>query len=98
MLSFTGYCRNFLALPPVTNELNVLFFFSVKGYHSNMCVPQQTMKNRVKRIVSYMLPSLFVEESHVERLSQEPLFLLEESGYMHLQATKPDTVGQSWNA
>lgn len=49
-----------------------------------------------KYIIGSLFPSLVVEDKHRHRMY--PLkdlfsYLLRESGYFHLQATKPDTIG-----
>lgn len=47
-------------------------------------------------LLGSVFPSLIVEsneEKFTYPLSKVFLYLLEESGYMHLQATKPDTIG-----
>lgn len=46
-------------------------------------------------LLFYLFPKLFVEESLQEKyVSQFPDMILE-SGYFHLQSTKPDTIGKS---
>ena len=77
-----------------------LFFFRVKGLHSNMCVAQMRLLNYIKLFVGSYFPSLVVEPNEIEHvypMSKPFFFLLEEGGYFHLQATKPDTVGKLSN-
>lgn len=68
----------------------------VIGYHSNMCSVNTPWAN-LKTFVSSFYPKYFVEEEkHVEYhypVSANLMELLKESGYMHIQATKPDTIG-----
>lgn len=73
-----------------------IFMFLRSGYHSNMCVVSTPMAN-IKTFIASFYPSLFIKE---EKLAEwiypfTPNFfnLLQESGYMHIQATKPDTIG-----
>jgi juvenile hormone epoxide hydrolase len=50
----------------------------------------------LKMIVGAVMPSLIFDASELQsRISIGETFirLIRESGYMHLQATKPDTVG-----
>lgn len=50
-------------------------------------------------MVGWVFPSLVVEEQYMDRvfpvLDKLSMFV-EETGYCHIQATKPDTVGE-WN-
>ncbi|KAG8229867.1 hypothetical protein J437_LFUL008257 [Ladona fulva] len=69
---------------------------SVLGVHSNMCGAMKPF-NILKLIIgSFTWPTIFADKtsvSHLYPLSQTFSFLMRESGYMHIQATKPDTVG-----
>ncbi|CAH1399840.1 unnamed protein product [Nezara viridula] len=64
----------------------------VLGFHSTLCIPF-TLKSVFYTALSIMFPKIFVEESMQEYFTGQWSFLLEESGYFHIQATKPDTVG-----
>lgn len=67
----------------------------VMGFHSNMCFTMEPIPN-LKMILGSFYPSLIVEEKFEERiypLTRMYSRLLEETGYFHLQATKPDTIG-----
>lgn len=68
----------------------------IMGYHSNMCSVMSPWAN-VKQFVSSYYPKYFVDdEKHVEYyypIMNNMLELLKESGYMHIQSTKPDTIG-----
>lgn len=51
----------------------------------------------LKTVLGAFFPSLVVEPHLADRmypLSKTMSFLLEEFGYFHLQATKPDTIGE----
>jgi juvenile hormone epoxide hydrolase len=51
---------------------------------------------QLKMLVSSLYPKLFVDEKHVDYyypLSKLFTFAVEETGYLHIQATKPDTIG-----
>ncbi|CAH2229067.1 jg27671 [Pararge aegeria aegeria] len=74
-----------------------MFEDEVLGYHSNMLVVQNGWST-FKTIIGAFVPSLVVEPHLADRmypLSKYFAFLMEEFGYLHLQATKPDTIGVS---
>jgi hypothetical protein len=61
-----------------------------------MCFANSISAN-LKRLLGSFWPTLIVDEAHVHKvypLGQHYAYVLEESGYMHLQATKPDTLGK----
>lgn len=79
------------------SSIATLFPENVIGYHSNMCFSNSPLAN-VKKFIALAYPSAFVDEKYLdfyfpfgEKFSQ----LLLETGYMHLQATKPDTIGKN---
>lgn len=77
------------------SDLATLFPENVIGYHSNFAAIRTTLST-VKLIYASYFPSLFVERQHVSfvfPLMDKLKVLIEESGYFHLQATKPDTIG-----
>lgn len=67
--------------------------------HSNMCATTTslTLNDYVRLALGTYWPSLIVssetEKSRTYPLSKMFFGFLEESGYMHLQMTKPDTAG-----
>lgn len=68
----------------------------VKGIHLNMCV-SSSLKSRLKMLIGSFWPSLVVEEEKKHKIYPLSDFISNmflEFGYMHLQATKPDTVGK----
>ncbi|XP_067008639.2 juvenile hormone epoxide hydrolase 1 [Anabrus simplex] len=79
----------------ITANMATLYPKSILGLHSNMCFINTPLSN-VKRLIGSLWPTLLVEEAHVDKmypLSKTFSYLIEESGYMHLQASKPDTIG-----
>lgn len=79
----------------IGSSLATLFPQNVIGYHSNMCA-SMGVSSTIKRFVASIYPSLFMPEEHIDFIfpaGEKFSFLMEESGYMHLQATKPDTIG-----
>lgn len=76
---------------------NIAAFFPehVLGYHGNMCMTLGTLGN-IKTTIASFYPSYFIEDKYIDWYF--PIFpkfkeLIMESGYMHIQATKPDTIG-----
>ena len=70
-------------------------FFSVLGTHSNMCMGK-VKSSTLWRFIGAFIPSLVVESEYANRmypLGYHTGRLLEESGYMHIQSSKPDTIG-----
>ncbi|XP_053620223.1 juvenile hormone epoxide hydrolase-like isoform X2 [Plodia interpunctella] len=83
----------------IASSLSTLFPDEVLGHHTNMAVVQSGC-NYVKLFVGSFIPSLVVDSHLVDRmypLSNWVAYVLEEFGYFHLQATKPDTIGTALN-
>ncbi|XP_018309198.1 juvenile hormone epoxide hydrolase 1 isoform X2 [Mycetomoellerius zeteki] len=76
-------------------HISALFPNNVLGTHSNMCMG--VMKSSMPwRIIGALVPSLVVESEYADRmypLGYHTGRILEETGYMHIQASKPDTIG-----
>lgn len=74
---------------------------SVKGIHVNMAIPEFGRPNvLIKYLIGNIFPSLIY--SQPELLIKKSFFglfgyLMKESGYMHIQSTKPDTIGFGLN-
>lgn len=76
-------------------NMAALFPDNVLGYHSNMCGSMGPV-GAMKQVMASFFPSLFFEKEHsafYKPLSKLFADLMEEMGYMHIQATKPDTIG-----
>ncbi|XP_037917415.1 juvenile hormone epoxide hydrolase 1-like isoform X1 [Hermetia illucens] len=76
-------------------NIATLFPDAVLGYHSNMC-GGNAFTAMIKNTIASYYPKLFVPERYEDFFfpySEKFKFLLEETGYMHIQATKPDTIG-----
>ncbi|XP_049309351.1 juvenile hormone epoxide hydrolase 2 isoform X12 [Bactrocera dorsalis] len=68
---------------------------NVLGYHSNMCTTSHQMIYLHKSLRN-LFPSFFIKEENrifFKPFSKEFTFLLEEAGYLLIQASKPDTIG-----
>jgi juvenile hormone epoxide hydrolase len=76
----------------VGSFISILYPESVIGFHTNMCGTMVPMA-QLKMLLATFFPSLLVEEPLKERFAGQSMHVIEESGYMHIQATKPDTVG-----
>ncbi|XP_049881303.1 juvenile hormone epoxide hydrolase-like [Pectinophora gossypiella] len=79
----------------IASAMATVFPDEILGHHSNMLVTQHKCAT-LKTIIGAWFPSLIVEPHLADRmypLSSFFAYLMEEFGYMHIQATKPDTVG-----
>jgi juvenile hormone epoxide hydrolase len=79
----------------ITAAMATLFPQNVIGSQFNMCMVDSPKAHFLTLIGAY-IPYFVVDNEHYSRmypLSHKYSRLLEESGYMHIQATKPDTVG-----
>lgn len=80
----------------VGSNVATLFPENVLGYHSNFCVLRSTLST-VKLLVASLYPRAFLDEAYesfVFPLGAHFKQTLMMSGYFHLQATKPDTIGR----
>lgn len=71
------------------------FVCRVTGLHSNMC-SVLTPTSLVWSFIGTYFPSILGVNEHYSRffpISRVLSTLIEESGYFHIQATKPDTIG-----
>ncbi|XP_013789374.2 epoxide hydrolase 1-like [Limulus polyphemus] len=71
---------------------------NVLGVHFNFMVRQRSFKGILKQLIGCFFPSLVADtpaqQKHLFSPFMEKLyFLLKETGYAHIQGTKPDTVG-----
>jgi len=79
----------------IGDSLTTLYPEKVRGLHLNM-IAVDTISANLKLFVASLVPSLVLEKKDYGKVV--PLMdklgdLLKETGYMHIQATKPDTVG-----
>ncbi|KAK9882410.1 hypothetical protein WA026_020932 [Henosepilachna vigintioctopunctata] len=75
--------------------MSILFPENIIGMHSSMCM-NISPSYFLKKILYTLRPSLIVEKKYEHLAYPIPVILpkiLEEIGYVHLQATKPDTLG-----
>ncbi|XP_045464544.1 juvenile hormone epoxide hydrolase 1-like isoform X1 [Harmonia axyridis] len=79
----------------IANHIATLYPQNVIGLHSNLCFNDMPI-GYLKKAVYSLKPSLIVEKKYehlVYPMSTIYGNLILESGYMHIQATKPDTLG-----
>lgn len=77
------------------SDVATLFPENVIGYHTNFATIRTTLST-IKVIIASCCPSLFIDRQYVSfvfPLMDKMKVLIAESGYFHLQATKPDTIG-----
>ncbi|CAH2058150.1 unnamed protein product, partial [Iphiclides podalirius] len=80
----------------VGSVMATLFQDKVLGFHTNMATVMFGTMANFYILLGSLWPSRIMEpemQSRMYPLSEHFTWLLEESGYMHLQATKPDTIG-----
>ena len=80
----------------IGSSMALFFPEHVKGIHLNMCM-SNSLLSKMKLLAGSVWPSLVVDEKHKHKLYPLGDYIsnaLLEFGYMHLQATKPDTVGK----
>ena len=69
---------------------------SIIGHHTNMAV-SQTPSTMIKSFLTLLSPRLVLEpheDAMIVPYTGKLLHALRETGYLHLQATRPDTVGE----
>lgn len=79
----------------IGGSMAIFFPNSILGFHSNMCTVASTSA-LFKMILASLYPAAIVDESYKHKiypLTNTFSNLIEETGYMHIQATKPDTIG-----
>ncbi|XP_030760517.1 juvenile hormone epoxide hydrolase 1-like [Sitophilus oryzae] len=79
----------------ISTDIAILFADHVIAIHKNLCFVNSPISN-LKLFIGSFFPSLIAEGYEIEAnypLSKTFSFILLETGYMHLQSTKPDTVG-----
>uniref|UniRef100_A0A8D8H5G4 Epoxide hydrolase n=2 Tax=Culex pipiens TaxID=7175 RepID=A0A8D8H5G4_CULPI len=79
----------------VANLMATFFQNEVLGVHSTMCMNNAPI-GQLKNVIGSLAPTFVVDPEHVDYyfpFLDRMKLLLEETGYMHIQATKPDTIG-----
>lgn len=67
------------------------------GLHTNMPFVMPNVVDMVQLAVGSVFPSVVCseyEQQYVYPVTARYLYILEETGYLHIQATKPDTIGE----
>lgn len=81
----------------VGSNIAALFPENVLAYHSNMCSNSGPLSN-IKLILYSFFPSYFIDSQHSQfykGIGSMFAHIMEEFGYAHIQATKPDTIGSA---
>jgi juvenile hormone epoxide hydrolase len=79
----------------IGNYMVRVFPENILGYHSNMCASNHPRAS-LRLLGAAFFPSLFMSELEMQRFPSYSTifsFLLRETGRLHIQATKPDTIG-----
>lgn len=81
----------------VGSTMASLYPSKVIGFHANMCLVNGPI-GFIKTGIASIYPSYFVDEEFADFFF--PVFsklksVIEETGYMHIQSTKPDTIGST---
>jgi len=79
----------------ITSNMATLYHENVMGIHLTMCSSMHS-RTTLKMFLGSLAPEYFFskhEQANLAPLSKTFKFINRESGYMHIQATKPDTVG-----
>lgn len=82
----------------IGSHMATAFPDDVIGYHSNFAIAI-TASSHMKFLVGSFFPSLVLGrefEQNIFPLNKAFAKLMEESGYMHIQSTKPDTIGKTF--
>ncbi|XP_063826654.1 juvenile hormone epoxide hydrolase-like [Ostrinia nubilalis] len=77
------------------SHMATLFPEDILGYHTNMPMSSRPISS-FKLLLGSFFPNLAVDPKYVSRvypLKKLFSYLIRESGYFHIQSTKPDTVG-----
>jgi len=80
----------------ISTCIATLYPENVKGIHLNMNSARPKPKHYFQQFVGSFFPLFFypkIESDKIFPLKRNFKNLLEETGYLHIQATKPDTVG-----
>ncbi|KAL7736855.1 hypothetical protein ACLKA6_015689 [Drosophila palustris] len=81
----------------IGSNLAALFPDNVLGYHSNVCGNMSPLAN-LRMLFASFLPSFYIDSQYAHFYKGVGhLFrtIMEEMGYAHIQATKPDTIGSA---
>lgn len=78
------------------SDIATMFPQNVIAYHTNFAVIRTPM-SLIKSLVASCCPRVFLSSADqidlMFPLTEKFAFILQETGYFHLQATKPDTIG-----
>ncbi|KAH8261110.1 hypothetical protein KR044_003598 [Drosophila immigrans] len=81
----------------IGSNMAALFPENVLGYHSNMCGNNSPIAS-IRLVLSSIFPSCYIDKQYAHFYKGTGhIFrtIMEEMGYAHIQATKPDTIGSA---
>jgi len=81
----------------IGSSIATLFPQNTLGYHSTMCGTNSPL-SQFKMLLVNLMPNFFIQQEQrpfFKSFSETFAYILEESGYFHIQATKPDTIGNA---
>ena len=83
---------------PIGKASAVLFPERIIGFHATMPTAKITLYSMVKVFFGMIFPGHVYDNAAIDVPKVHPIwdkitFLFQETGYFHLQATKPDTIG-----
>ncbi|KAE9549743.1 hypothetical protein FO519_007054, partial [Halicephalobus sp. NKZ332] len=83
----------------VVSNIGRMYPENIFGVHLNIAFTPRKLKATLLQIFGSFFPRLFWKHREFDSYSLKSTFFetLKESGYMHIQATKPDTVGVGLN-
>jgi pimeloyl-ACP methyl ester carboxylesterase len=86
----------------ITVATALTFPGNVKGAHLNFFAPRIPLYGKgiwasIKSLFTILFPRIFLSESDADKLVETPRHFLRESGYLHIQATRPQTIGYALN-
>lgn len=80
----------------IMSDMAILFPEHVIATHNNFCL-DFSLKAILKRMLYGLWPSLIVDKKYMHLVYPTGRFfsvLMSQTGYYHIQATKPETVGE----
>ncbi|XP_018330718.1 juvenile hormone epoxide hydrolase 2-like [Agrilus planipennis] len=83
----------------IGTTMSIMYPSNVRGLHINLCFSSKPI-SQIIHFFGSLYPKLVVEDEYqnlLYPLSSFFHYLISETGYLHLQATKPDTIGVSLN-
>ena len=83
----------------VVSNIGRMFPENIYGVHLNMAFIPRNLKTTLLQIFGSYFPTLVWKDREFDSYSVKKMFIeiIKETGYMHIQSTKPDTIGVGLN-